>query len=69
MTKKEMIKELVRAWVVNYPVGSSERANAFVYHGSLESRINRRWTADGVRWFFGRYEKGEDINYLMAKMD
>ena len=66
MTKKEMIKELVKAWVRNAPT-KEYRENRFVDHDTMENRLDRKWTKEGIEFIMKKFREGKNIDILIDK--
>ena len=66
MTKKEMIKELVLAWVRNAPT-KEYREHRFVDHDTMENRLDRKWTKEGIEFIMKKFQEGKNIDILIDK--
>ena len=66
MTKKEMIKALVLAWVRNAK-DRKAREQRFICHDSKESKLDRIWTKGGIESIMNQFNNGSDIDALMVK--
>ena len=66
MTKKEMIKELVLAWVRNAPT-KEYREHRFVDHDTMENRLDRKWTKEGIEFIMKKFREGKNIDILIDK--
>lgn len=66
MTKKEMIKELVLAWVRNAPT-KEYREHRFVDHDAMETRLDRKWTKEGIEFIMKKFQNGVNIDILIDK--
>lgn len=64
MTKKEMIKELVLAWVRNAPT-KEYREHRFVVHDTMENRLDRKWTKEGIEFIMKKFREGKNIDILI----
>lgn len=65
MTKKEMIKELVLAWV-RHTSDESVKMNRFCKANAIENRIDRMWRKSGVEmWYQKLINDEEGIEYII----
>lgn len=66
MTKKEMIKELVKAWVRNAPT-KEYWEHRFIHHDTMENRLDRKWTKEGIEFIMKKFREGKNIDILIDK--
>lgn len=58
MTKKEMIKTLIKEWVKS-EADNEARKERFIIHDSIEAKIDREWSKGGVEYAFDKFNAGE----------
>lgn len=65
MTKKEIIKELVIAWMQSYEVGSKERYRIYYKQDYINNLIDRINYKCGIDWALKMFRKNESIYKIM----
>ena len=67
LSKKEMIKELVKCWVKNAEDRKQWEVR-YCQHDYVENKIDRSWLKEGIEWCYQQFKNGENIERIINRL-